>query len=434
MAKPTLLYECSHCDAQYPKWVGRCEQCGKWSTVATTPISLSAPSATAGVLLAAAKKPTALSSITTTEAPARLAISIQEIDRVLGGGVVPGSLILLGGDPGVGKSTLSLHIASRIPGALYISGEESVEQIRLRATRLGITELLLLHETGCATILATIEQEKPPFVVIDSIQTVVSDLAEGAAGSVSQIRACTAQILEVAKRTNTAVWIVGHVTKDGSVAGPRTLEHLVDAVLYLEGDEAHEMRILRGVKNRFGTTDEVGIFAMHETGLEPARNPATAFLTSDRADVPGNVVTVLMDGKQPLLVEVQALTTRTTFGYPQRRSSGFDLNRLQVLIAVLTQRANLPLSQYDVHVNIVGGVKVTEPAADLAIAAAIASSLKNIAFPRTMVAFGEVGLGGEVRPVKALEKRVQEAKQFGFETVLAPPKVKTVRDLLQQLS
>ncbi len=387
---------------------------------------------------APARTPVSLASVDPNRAaPERIRTAIVPVDAVLGGGFVPGSLVLLGGDPGVGKSTLSLHVASHVPRTLYVSGEESIEQVRLRALRLDSNDVLALHETNCDTILTTLIKEKPALAIIDSIQTITTASAEGGAGSVGQIRACTTQLLHVAKQHNIAVLLIGHVTKDGSVAGPKTLEHLVDAVLYLEGDDQHSMRILRAVKNRFGSTDEIGIFSMDANGLTPTNAASSAFLSPDRVHVPGSIVTVLMDGKQPLLVEVQALTTRTTFGYPQRRASGFDLNRLQVLIAVLTTRAGLPLGQYDVFVNVVGGVKVTEPGADLAIAAAIVSSMRNVAWSAGTVAFGEVGLGGEVRPVRALDRRVQESLILGFSTCITPKfpgattaTVTTVRDLV----
>ncbi len=438
MKSPSRVFTCSNCDAQFSKWSGRCEQCGKWGTIDTEGSLPTAATKAGANLMAPARTPVSLKSIDPTQSKTeRIHTTIAPVDTVLGGGFVPGSLVLLGGDPGVGKSTLSLHIASHVGRTLYISGEESIEQVRLRAVRLDSNDVLALHETNCDTILSTLVKEKPALAIIDSIQTITTSAAEGGAGSVGQIRACTTQILHVAKQHHIAVLLIGHVTKDGSVAGPKTLEHLVDAVLYLEGDDQHSMRILRAVKNRFGSTDEIGIFSMDSHGLTPTNAASSAFLSPDRVHVPGSIVTVLMDGKQPLLVEVQALTTRTTFGYPQRRASGFDLNRLQVLIAVLTARAGLPLGQYDVHVNVVGGVKATEPGADLAIAAAIVSSLRNVAWPSGTVAFGEVGLGGEVRPVRALDRRIQESIALGFSTCITPrfagattSTVATVRDLI----
>lgn len=443
MPKPITVFTCTKCGAQYPKWNGRCEQCNAWGTIGTegTTENSAVASGTAPLTNARPRKPVALSAVNAATAPDRITTTIAPIDTVLGGGFVPGELVLLGGDPGVGKSTLSLHIAAHVASTIYISGEESVEQIRLRAGRLAVDALLALHETNCDTIIATLIAEKPRLAIIDSIQTIVTTLADGGAGSVSQIRACTTQLLTVAKQHAITILIVGHVTKDGSVAGPKTLEHLVDAVLYLEGDEQHDVRILRATKNRFGSTDEVGIFSMTMRGLIPTRNASSAFLAADRVHVPGSVVALLMDGKQPILVEVQALTTRTTFGYPQRRASGFDLNRLQVLIAVLTQRANLPLGTFDVHINVVGGIKANEPGADLAVAAAIVSSLRGTPWSAQTVAFGEVGLGGEVRAVRAMDKRTQEAAALGFTTILCPPQttgasttpVQTISDLIPLL-
>ncbi len=429
MAK-TTIFSCSNCDAQFPKWIGRCEQCGKWDTVAEAVSEQAKPHAPAVGSKVPAKTPTNIKDVDVS-ATKRIATADSGLDRVLGGGLVPGELVLLGGDPGVGKSTLLLRLAAAIPGALYISGEESLEQIALRAGRLGIAELNTIHDTHCESILATITKEHPPVAIIDSIQTIGSSAVSGDIGSVSQIRACTASILEVTKSVGTAIVVVGHVTKDGAVAGPKTLEHLVDAVLYLEGDQHHQMRVLRSVKNRFGSTDEISLYEMKEEGLQPVTNPTAAFLTTDRTQSPGTILTIIIDGKQPLLVEVQALATKTSFGYPQRRASGFDLNRLQLLIAVLTQHAKLPLDQYDVHVNIVGGMKIKEPAADLAVACAIVSSLQDVAFPTAAVAFGEIGLGGEVRQVKLSGKREQEAKTLSLSPVHSAQSIKHVSQIKQ---
>ena len=444
MSKIKTIFNCSNCDAQFPKWVGRCEQCGKWGTI-TEQILNSVSSVSGGrsniagagqpLSTAGAKKPRNLSEIKLNNSQ-RIKTRIECLDLVFGGGLIPGSLLLLGGDPGVGKSTLALHIAHKIPQTLYISGEESEAQIKTNAQRLGVENILLLHETNCETICATIAQERPRVAVVDSIQTIASAEVEGSVGSVSQIRACAAKILATAKQSNTCVLIIGHVTKDGAVAGPKTLEHLVDTVLYFEGESSSDLRMLRTTKNRFGSTDEVAIFEMNEHGLMPNKNPITAFLQQNRTQVPGSVITVLMDGKQPLLVEVQALTTKTIFGYPQRRASGFDLNRLQVLIAVLTQRAGLPLAQYDVHINVVGGLKANEPAADLAIVCAIVSSLKNVVL-KDYAIFGEIGLGGEIRPVRSMDKRINTAHKLGFTNILVSQnnskletkQVRTIHDL-----
>jgi len=350
----------------------------------------------------------------------RMQTTSNELNRGLGGGLVPGSFILLGGEPGIGKSTLSIQIGSMIPNCLYISGEESVEQIKLRADRLKLKTptLHLLNETHLETILATIHEVKSPLAIIDSIQTMYTSEVEGEPGNVSQLRACATKLLEAAKSTGTAIILIGHVTKEGTVAGPRTLEHLVDTVLYLEGDRYHDIRILRTVKNRFGSTDEVGMFAMNEQGLLDVENPSALLLAERGETMPGSVVTCLTEGTRSILVEVQALITKTSFGYPVRKASGFDLNRLHVLIAVLQRRAGLNLAQYDVHINIVGGIMADEPAADLAVCLAIASAYKDKALGNDLAVFGEVGLGGEIRSVRFLEKRVKECEGLGMKRVI----------------
>lgn len=415
------LFVCTGCDAQYTKWSGRCLECGKWGTlgeeVRERPVT---GAADAG----ASYKPVAtvgLASVATT-ATARLTTTIGELDTVLGGGIVPGSLVLLGGEPGIGKSTLSMQLAAAVPHTLYISGEESVEQIKLRATRLGVSAptLELANETNIGVVLATILAKKPALVIIDSVQTMAVDAASGEAGSVTQVRAVAAELMTLAKKENIPVVLIGQVTKDGMVAGPKMLEHLVDTVLYLEGDKFHQFRILRAVKNRFGSTDEVGIFSMEERGLVEVANPSVAFLSRRGDKVPGTAITCLMEGTRPLLIEIQALVSKTNFGYPQRRASGFDLNRLQMLIAILSKRSGLPLEAYDVFVNVVGGIEASEPAADLAVLLAIASATKNKALPQTMVAFGEVGLSGEVRPVSQSKKRLEEIKKMGFDVAVIP--------------
>ncbi len=419
MPKDKKLFECTHCGAQYQKWVGRCLECSKWGTIAEQAMSETAFSSNKSEKKFNAAKTVKLSDIQSSTVQ-RIATKSSELSRVLGGGLVPGSFILLGGEPGIGKSTLSIQIASMIQNCLYISGEESVEQIKLRADRLKLetSTLHLLNETHLETIIATIEAIKSPLVIIDSIQTMYTSEVDGEPGNVSQLRACAVKLLEIAKSSNTAIVLIGHVTKDGTVAGPRTLEHLVDTVLYLEGDRYHDIRILRTVKNRFGSTDEVGMFEMNEMGLMDIANPS-AMLLAERGDtMPGSVVTCLTEGTRSLLVEVQALITKTSFGYPVRKASGFDLNRLHVLIAVLQRRAGLNLAQYDVHINIVGGVVADEPAADLAICLAIASAYKDKALGNDLAVFGEVGLGGEIRSVRFLEKRIKECENLGMKRVL----------------
>jgi len=387
MNKNNIIFSCSNCNAQFQKWIGRCLECGKWGTIekaqANTQKNLNIENEYDAI------KTTTLDEIQGKNFK-RLKTGVEELDRVLGGGLVPGSLILLGGEPGVGKSTLALQLAALLPNALYLSGEESIEQIKLRAERLALKSptLQLANTTNIENIIATI-QKNPSLAIIDSVQTVSSSEAEGEAGNITQIRACTTKLMALAKTTGAVIVLIGQVTKDGAVAGPKTLEHLVDVVLYLEGDKYHQYRILRAAKNRFGSTDEIGVFNM-------------------------------MEGSRPVLVEIQALVTKTNFGYPQRRASGFDLNRLQVLIGVLGKRAGLPLDSYDVFLNVVGGIVAEEPAADLAVILALASALQNKTLPKNIAAFGEVGLGGEVRAVGQIRKRLEEIKKMGFEFAVTP--------------
>lgn len=415
----TTLFSCSHCDAQFTKWAGRCLECGKWGTLEKGTKSKEQKANQKNLPTA---KTTKLSEIQAKNIK-RTSTTISELDRVLGGGIVPGSLTLLGGEPGIGKSTLSLQLAASVQGTLYFSGEESVEQIKMRADRLSVHQdyplsVSLSNETNIDLIASTIKKQDLPLVIVDSMQTMWNADATGEAGSVSQIRACTVTLLEAAKSSGVPVILIGHVTKDGSVAGPKTLEHLVDTVLYLEGDRYHAHRILRAVKNRFGSTDEVGIFEMTASGLEGVENPSGAFLEERGEDMPGSIVTCMMEGTRPLLVEIQALVNKTSFGYPVRKASGFDINRLHVLVAVLQKRAGLDLSQYDIHLNVVGGLKANEPAADLAVCLAIASSFKDKAGGKDLVVFGEVGLGGEVRSVRFVEKRAKEAVNLGMKRLI----------------
>lgn len=431
MAKQTVQYECANCGAQYTKWTGRCLECGKWGTVQEAEVGTIGSRAESGKALPAAKT-VGLKDIQ-DKSIKRTTTGIGELDRVLGGGVVPGSLVLLGGEPGIGKSTLALQLATAIPRTLYISGEESVSQIKLRANRLGISAptLELANVISVESIAATIEKQKPALAIIDSVQTIYSVDVEGEPGAPTQIRAVTTKILETAKSTGVPIVLIGHVTKEGVVAGPKTLEHLVDTVLYLEGDRHHFYRILRTVKNRFGSTDEVGIFQMEEKGLVEVKNPSANFLAERGDHLPGNVVTCLIEGTRPILVEIQALVNKTAFGYPVRKASGFDINRLHLIIAVLQKRAGLSLEQYDVHLNIAGGLTADEPAADLAVALAIASAYKDKALGADLVVFGEVGLGGEVRTVFQTDKRIKECEQLGMKRVITradnPAKIKTTK-------
>ena len=418
--KNTLIFICTNCDAQFQKWTGRCLECGKWGTLEKSAKTQTSKQHSNQDVPTA--KTTSLADIKGKHI-VRTQTGISELDRVLGDGIVPGSLTLLGGEPGIGKSTLALQLATSVKNTLYFSGEESVEQIKMRADRLSVHQeyplsVSVSNETNIDIIASTIKKNKPNLVIVDSMQTMWNEDATGESGSVSQIRACTVTLLEAAKSSGVPVVLIGHVTKDGTVAGPKTLEHLVDTVLYLEGDRYHVYRILRTVKNRFGSTDEVGIFEMKSDGLFGVANPSAAFLAERGDDMPGSIITCLMEGTRPLLVEIQALVNKTSFGYPVRKASGFDINRLHVLVAVLQKRAGLDLGQYDIHLNVVGGVKASEPAVDLAVCLAIASSFKEKAGGKDLVVFGEVGLGGEVRSVSFLEKRIKESVALGMTRVI----------------
>lgn len=350
-----------------------------------------------------------------TSGEQRNTTGIRELDRTLGGGLVSGSVILIGGEPGIGKSTLLMQLAGKLANVLYVSGEESASQIKLRAERLGITEgVNLLIETDVTVITDTIIDTKPGLVIIDSIQTLYDPQFPSTPGSIVQVRECALRVQQTAKATNIPTVMVGHVTKEGGVAGPRTLEHLVDVVLYLEGERHHNSRILRTVKNRFGATDEIGIFEMRQEGLVGVDNPSGFLLAERKADAPGSVVGVTLEGTRPLLVEIQALTSPTSFGYPKRTASGFDLNRLSVLIAVLQKRAGISLANHDVYVNVVGGLQLREPALDLAVILSLVSAYKNIPIPSDLAAYGEVGLSGEVRMVNQAKARQQEAARLGY--------------------
>ena len=415
------IFVCSKCDAQFPKWLGQCAQCGAWGTI----VEQSSPN-----LKFETKKgkiqpgKTIYFNKIEAKSYSRLKTGIGELDMVLGGGIVPGSLVLLGGPPGIGKSTLVLQIAERLANQpiLYVSGEESAQQIKLRLDRLGMSgkNLQFLGETDIDTIIATIEECKPVIVIIDSIQTMSLIELDSTAGSVNQVRACTAKLSEAAKKNRTTIFVIGHITKEGTVAGPKTLEHLVDTVLYLEGDPYHHFRFLRAVKNRFGSTNEVGVFDMRKKGLVEVKNPSEIFLANRNLKINGSVVTAVVEGTRSFLIEVQALVSRTSFGYPQRRCAGFDFKRLQLLIAVLTKRCGLNLGSQDIHINIVGGLMVKEPAVDLAIALVIASAWKNKPLDPKTVVFGEVGLGGEIRNVSWLAKRIKETEKMGFERIICP--------------
>ena len=441
MSKSTVMFSCSKCDAQFSKWTGRCLECGGWGTIGESTMTKEQRTNDKAQTNHAPVKTISLGDIKNTNL-IRLATNNREIDRVLGGpengagpsGIVPGSLILLGGEPGIGKSTLALQLAFSISNTLYFSGEESIAQIKLRADRLTLNkeqgtknkeqtrndknDLRFAIETDVDAICATIGASKPALAIIDSIQTVYTNDTSGEPGSVTQIRASAAKLLTVAKSIGTAIIIIGHVTKDGTVAGPKTLEHLVDTVLYFEGERHGLYRILRSVKNRFGGTDEVGIFSMSEHGLAEVNNPSASFLSERTDNISGSVVTCLMEGTRPLLVEIQALVNKTSFGYPVRKASGFDLNRLHVLVAVMQKRAGINLAQADIHINVVGGLEANEPAADLAVIMAIASSVNNKPLGQNVAVFGEVGLGGEIRRVAHSDKRQKECQQLGFKNLI----------------
>ncbi|HEX7259380.1 MAG TPA: DNA repair protein RadA [Candidatus Saccharimonadia bacterium] len=424
MAKTQTQYVCQSCGNTQSKWSGKCDSCSAWNSFVETVVSVRAAKNPSAV----AAKPEKLAEVATRNLP-RIDTKIPEVNQVLGGGMVPGSITLLSGDPGIGKSTLVLQLAAHIGSehpVLYVSGEESANQIKLRADRLKVKadQLLLLSETNVGTVAATIEHGNYKLVIIDSIQTMSAEALTGSAGSVGQITA-SAQILQrIAKQQHIAMILIGHVTKEGAIAGPKVLEHLVDVVLYLEGDRYGSFKALRGIKNRFGSTSEVGIFEMQENGLIPVPNPSQALL-AERQEAPGSVVLATVEGSRPILVEVQALVAKSVFGYPKRTASGFDLNRLNVLVAVLAKRAGLNLSDQDIYVNVIGGLKITEPAADLAIILAIASAFHNAPVAHNLIAFGEVGLSGEIRSVSNVSGRLAEAKKLGFRYAVGPSKIET---------
>lgn len=423
MAKYKTKYVCQNCGYESAKWMGRCTECLAWNTFAEEVERKE--EASRGSVGGAGQMPRPIAAIEPL-AGKRMPAGIKEFDRVLGGGIVPGSIFLVGGDPGIGKSTLLLQVAdliSRIHGkVLYVSGEESAHQTRLRAERLGnlSPELYLLAETNLAVVSHWIAEMKPVFVIIDSIQTMYDAELPTAPGSVAQVRECTGHLLRLAKNGHNAIAIVGHVTKEGNIAGPRMLEHMVDAVLYFEGDRHYSFRILRAVKNRFGSTNESGIFSMEETGLKEILNPSAMFLAERPVGVAGSVVAACMEGTRPLLVELQALVTPTCFGMPRRMAAGVDSNRLNLLLAVLEKKVGLQLQSQDTYINIAGGLKVDEPAVDLAIVLAVASSFRNVPADPNLVVMGEVGLAGEVRAVPRVEQRIQEAIKLGFTRFVLP--------------
>lgn len=423
MAKTRTVFICQQCGNQQSRWLGKCPDCGAWDSFAEQTVSKGATGHSAQPLVNS--RPAPITSIS-SEGFARLPVEGEEFTRVLGGGLVPGSLVLIGGDPGIGKSTLLLEAGARFAKAygsvLYISAEESAQQLKLRAERLGLLDerLFVLSETNLDVAIAAIKELAPTLVIVDSVQTVYLEDITSAAGSVSQVRECAMRLLRVAKDTNTPIFLVGHVTKEGTIAGPRVLEHIVDVVLYLEGDRFHQYRMLRGQKNRFGSTDEVGVFEMTQEGLREVLNPSQVFLAERSAGTPGSTVAVTMEGTRPILVEIQALTSHTQNPQPRRTANGFDPNRLTMLIAVLSKRVGLPLYNQDIYVNVVGGMRITEPAADLAVATAIASSFRNQRVDPDLALVGEIGLSGELRSVSQLDRRLGEAAKLGFQRALFP--------------
>ena len=424
MPKPTARFVCQSCGAVFPKWAGRCEACAEWNTIIEEAVTARpGPAGKAPVGRSVAF--VGLSG--TAEPPPRAVIGIPELDRVLGGGLVPASAVLVGGDPGIGKSTLLLQAAARLAASgrrvLYVSGEESIDQVRLRARRLGLADspVELAAAVNLRDIAASLEQARDAsLVVIDSIQTMWLDAIDSAPGTVAQVRACSFELIRLAKTGHFALALVGHVTKDGALAGPRVLEHMVDAVLYFEGDRGHQFRILRAVKNRFGATDEIGVFEMTEHGLAEVANPSALFLADRHGDASGAAVFAGLEGTRPVLVEIQALVAPTSYGTPRRAVIGWDQGRLAMVLAVLEARCGVAFGMNDVYLNVAGGLRITEPAADLAVACALLSSLTGQPVPAECVAFGEIGLSGEVRRVSQPDLRLKEAAKLGFSQAIMP--------------
>ena len=424
MAKSKTVFVCNSCGYESAKWLGKCPACNEWNSFYEEKIVKEKDGSFSQDKKTKSAKPSKLNSVEGKEA-VRSSTGISELDRVLGGGIVKGSLVLLGGEPGIGKSTLILQICDKMQGdgkVLYVSGEESAEQIKMRADRLNIKneDIMFLGETDIDIIAQAIQEMTPKLVIIDSIQTMYSDEISSAAGTVSQVREITARVMKICKQQAITTIIIGHVTKDGNIAGPRVLEHMVDTVLYLEGERYFSYRILRGVKNRFGSTNEVGMFEMKNEGIIEISNPSD-ILISERDDNPaGSVIVASMEGTRPLMIELQALTSQTVFGMPRRAANGVDYNRLTLLMAVLEKKAKIPLGSQDIYLNVVSGIKIQEPAVDLGMILAVASSYRNISIPKDLVAIGEVGLTGEVRTVNMIEKRLKEAEKLGFKKCIIP--------------
>ena len=425
MAKKKTVYHCSECGAQYPKWQGYCSQCGTWNSIEEEEIILTKgdkPTSTFTATSITASKPVRLGDIQHRE-EVRLSMGDPELDRVLGGGLVEGAFVLIGGEPGIGKSTLVLQTVLRLPyKTLYVSGEESLSQLKMRADRLGGTneDTLIYAETSLEKILSTALELQPQLLVIDSIQTIQTELSDSTPGSVSQIRECANALLKYCKTEGVAVLVIGHITKEGSIAGPKVLEHTVDVVLQFDGDKHYMYRILRGQKNRFGSTAELGIYEMRQTGLLPVENPSEHLMSQARLGLSGTAIAVAMEGVRPFLIETQALVSSAVYATPQRSSTGFDARRMNMLLAVLEKRAGFKLIQKDVFLNIAGGIRLADPASDLAVITAVLSSSLDIALPEGVCLTGEVGLSGEVRSVSRIEQRILEAERIGFRAMILP--------------
>lgn len=421
MAKVKSAFFCQNCGYEAPKWLGKCPSCGEWNSFVEELIEKQVPQVVAFSRSGKSAKPQTLSSINSQEYP-RIVLPDSEINRVLGGGMVPGSLILFGGEPGIGKSTLLLQIAVQHPSlnVLYVSGEESDQQIKMRSERIGVVNqnCFILTETNIQNIFTQAEQVQPQLLVIDSIQTLYSSQIESSPGSISQVRECTAQLLRFAKQSNVPVFLIGHITKEGSLAGPKVLEHMVDTVLQFEGDRNHVYRLLRSIKNRFGSTNELGIYEMQGSGLRQVENPSEILITNTDSSLSGISIAATLEGMRPMLIEVQALVSTAAYGTPQRSSTGFDVRRLNMLLAVMEKRCGFKLGAKDVFLNIAGGIKVDDPAIDLAVVAAVLSSNADIPIARNIALSAEVGLSGEVRPVNRIDQRIREAEKLGFEKVI----------------
>jgi DNA repair protein RadA/Sms len=424
MAKTKSVYVCQNCGVDSPKWIGKCPSCGEWNSYVEEVVSKDAAPKfqMAGVELTK-QKPVLISNVETDE-ESRFDTSSEELNRVLGGGLVPGSLVLIGGEPGIGKSTLVLQVVLNLKGkrTLYVSGEESVKQLKLRAERLKYDnpDCYIVSETSLEQIFVHVQNIQPDVVIVDSIQTISTELVESSPGSVSQVRECTAALLKFCKTTAIPVLLIGHINKEGSIAGPKVLEHIVDTVLQFEGDQHYMYRILRPIKNRFGSTSELGIFEMQQNGLREVSNPSELLLSQNHEGLSGVAIASAIEGIRPFLIEVQALVSSAAYGTPQRSSTGFDLRRLNMLLAVLEKRAGFKIAQKDVFLNIAGGIKVNDPAIDLAVISAILSSSVDIAIEKHMCVAGEVGLSGEIRPINRIEQRIHEAEKLGFKKMIIP--------------